>query len=485
MTRRNGIIASLCVAAIGIAAYAFGFALEGQVWPQDSNVVMQLSLGSNSGTLIDGSTSFNQTAEDALAIWNSNLVHLKFGVVRDSTVVPRSGDARNSVFFSDNVFGQTFGAETLAVTVRLYQSTTLIEADVIFNSAQPYNSYRGPLKTAQNGGTLNDLHRVALHEFGHVLGLDHPDQANQNVVAIMNSHQSDIDSLQADDIAGGRYLYGSTQPISTPTPPPNAADNLVNLSSRAFVGTGERVVIGGFIVQGAQPTTLVLRAIGPSLTAFGVSGTISDPALELHDSSGALLQSNDDWRDGRDAATIQSKGLAPTDNHEAALLATLPAGNYSAVVRGYNDATGVGLVEIYDLQATAARTANISTRALVFTGDNVLIGGFIVGGDRTKPVVVRAIGPSLANFGIFAPLLDPTVELRDVNGNVLAFNDDWREGPDAAVIQSEGLAPASDREAALQRTLDPGRYTAIVRGFNDSTGIGLVEFYDLSPPANQ
>lgn len=481
---RKKIYAILC-AGLAFAFYAFGFALEGQVWPQDSNVVMQLSLGNGSGTLIDGSTSFNQTAEDALAIWNSNLVHLKFGVVRESTVSPRSGDRQNSVFFANNAFGQALGPETLAVTVRLYQNTTLIEADVIFNSAKPFNSYRGPLKTAQNGGTLNDLHRVALHEFGHVLGLDHPDQANQTVIAIMNSHQSDVDSLQADDIAGGRYLYGSTQPVSTPTPPPNAADNLVNLSSRAFIGTGERVVIGGFIVQGAQPTTLVLRAIGPSLAASGVAGVLSDPVLELRDGSGNLLQANDDWRDGRDAATIQDKGLAPTDQFEAALLATLPAGNYSAVVHGYGDLTGVGLVEIYDLQATAARTANISTRAFVSTGDNVLIGGFIVGGDRTKPVVVRALGPSLANFGISSPLADPTVELRDVNGNVLAFNDDWREGPDAALIQSEGLAPASDREASLQRTLDPGRYTAIVRGFDDRTGVGLVEFYDLSPPADQ
>lgn len=482
--RREILLGALAVGT-ALAVRAFGFALEGQAWPQDTNVVMQLSLGSNNGPLIDGFASFNQSAEDALATWNGQLMHLKFGVVRDSTVSARSGDRQNSAVFSNTIFGDSFSANTLAVTLRLFQRSTLVEADVIFNNAQPFNSYRGPLARAQSGGTLNDLHRIALHEFGHVFGLDHPDQANQNVVAVMNSHQSDIDSLQADDITGGQYLYGAAPPTATPSPPPNAADNLVNISTRAFVGTGERVLIGGFIVQGAPPAAFVIRAIGPSLAGNGVAGSLSDPVLELRDGAGNLLQSNDNWRDSPDAAAIQSKGLAPGDDHEAALLAHLAAGNYTAIVHGHADQTGVGLAEIYDLQATAARNANISTRAAVLTDDNVMIAGFIVGGDRTKPVVVRALGPSLENFGISSPLADPTLELRDSNGNLLTSNDDWRDGPDAALIQSEGLAPSHDYEATLQQTVNPGNYTAIVRGFNNGTGVALVEVYDLSPPPNQ
>ena len=470
---------------LSAAASLLAYTLEGQTWPQNSNVTMQLSLGGNQ-TLIDGSTSFNASAEDGLAKWNAVLDRLQFSVVRNSAVTPTDGDRKNSVYFGKTIFGDAFDANTLAVTTRTWLdgTTTLVEADVVFNSAKSWNSYRGPLRDAQGGGSLEDFHRVAIHEFGHVLGLDHPDQANQNVVAIMNSYESDIDSLQPDDIKGGQYLYGGPAPSATPTPPPTSADNLVNLSTRGVVGTGENILIGGFIVQGAQPSSMVLRALGPSLAANGIAGTISDPVLELRDASGTTLKTNDDWASGPDADTLTAKGLAPKNDYEAALIAQLNSGSYTALVHDYNEETGIGLIELYDLQATNARAANISTRGRVETGDSVMIAGFIVGGDKSKQLIVRALGPSLGN-AVSDALQNPVLELRNSSGTIIAQNDNWRSGPDAATIQSKGVAPTNDNESAVLATLSPGSYTATVHGYGNSTGIGLAEVYDLSPPPNQ
>ncbi|MDQ6626117.1 MAG: DVUA0089 family protein [Verrucomicrobiota bacterium] len=469
-----------------LGASALGYVLEGQTWPQGSTVTMQLSLGGNQ-TLIDGFTSFNQTAEDALALWNQKLARLQFAVVRNSAVPPTDGDRRNSVFFSNTVFGQAFGSSTLATTLRTYTNSTTLEADVVFNSAKSFNSYRGTLKTASNGGTLHDLHRVAIHEFGHVLGLDHPDEKGQTVDAIMNSFESDVDALRQDDIRGGQSLYGAAaNSAPTPTPAPASPNNLVNLSTRGYIGTGASALIGGFIVQGSQPTSVVIRALGPSLAASGVAGTNSDPVLELRDQSGNLLQQNDDWQDNAGAAaTLRSNGLAPTNDRESALIANLAAGNYTAVVTGYNGEPGVGLVEVYDLHTSNARVANISTRDNVLTGDRVMISGFIIGGNQPKQVVLRAIGPSLSNSGITGALADPVLELRNSSGNRIGINDNWRDGADAAAIQSAGFAPANDHESALLMTLNPGTYTAIVTGYNGSTGVALSEVYDLSPAPAQ
>ena len=236
-------------------------------------------------------------------------------------------------------------------------------------------------------------------------------------------------------------------------------------------------MIGGFIIDGVVGKKVALRAIGPSLTAAGVIGALADPVLQLVDSTGNVIASNDSWNvPGQE---IESYGLAPTDPREAALVATLVPGNYSAIVSGKGASSGVGLFELYDLDADTGRVANISTRSRVETGDNVMIGGFILTGTTSNQVIVRAIGPSLLAKGVTDALLDPTLELYDSNGNLLGFNDNWRSTQEAEIIATT-VAPTDDREAAIVASLPPGAYSAVIRGVNDTTGVALVEVYALN-----
>ena len=255
----------------------------------------------------------------------------------------------------------------------------------------------------------------------------------------------------------------------------------VNISTRMRVETGDNVLIGGFIVTGSGQKTVAVRALGPSLP---VSGALPNPVLELFDASGAVVATNDDWRTGQQDAIIAA-GLAPTSDLDAALVATLNAGSYTAVVRGAGDSTGVALVEVYDLDgpAAATRLGNISTRGRVLVGDDVMIGGFILRGDAPKRMMMRVRGPTLSLNGTPIPtrLQDPTLELYDGNGSQLAQNDNWRS-TQAAEIAASSIPPSDDREPAIVSTLAPGNYTAIVRGQGDTTGIALVEIYDLDQP---
>ena len=454
-----------------------GYALEGESWTLNRTVVMQLSLG-GPRSLSDGFTSFNASAQDALNLWNQHLTHLQFTTVLASPVTPATGDDENSAFFSNTVFGDQFGTNVLAVTAYNFRGTTMEESDTVFNSAYTWDSYNGPLNVS-----APDFHRVALHEFGHNLGLNHPDQAGQTVAAIMNSRIGNIDTLQPDDIAGVQFLYDTGPAYQSSVPAPV----LANISTRAFIGAGDNVLIGGFIVQGTQPATVILRAIGFSLSAIGFTDAIMDPTITVYDSNQQQVAMNDDWAfTGADAETIGSYHLDPPNSRESALYLTLQPGAYTAVVQSFLDAEnppvpGIGLFELYDLHTTGGRAGNISTRGQVLGGDNVLIGGLIIGGTESKTIIARAIGPSLGAAGVANPLADPTLELHDSNGNLLQSNDDWQAGPDAQAITSDGLAPTNPKESALLATLNPGAYTAIVRGVNGATGIGLVEVYDLSP----
>ena len=485
-------LALLCLCAIATASPSWGFVRETNTvngvevaiaWTKNRTVLMHLSLPNvPRQPFQDGFPNLNASAEDALNTWNQYLVHMKFAVNRGSVLPPSGDDANTSVTMSNTIYGDSFGSGTLAVTLVTPRDSTLVEADVIFNSAFDFDSYRGRL---QDDGT-QDFHRIALHEFGHVVGLDHPDQANpkQTVSAIMNSIVSGTDSLQPDDINGAKSIYDSGPSFLNAV----AAPNLVNLSTRAFVGTGNNVVIGGFIIQGSQPATVILRGIGDSLPALGIANALADPVIELHSASGATLFTSDDWIDDSWSTTIASYHLDPTNSRESAILATLNPGSYTVLLRSFDNGdgnlTGTGLIELYDLHNSGGRAGNISTRGPVLTGSQVLIGGFIVGGSQTKEVVVRAIGPSLAGAGVSGALQDPTVELRDAAGTLVDSNDNWGTHPKAALIQSEGLAPTQAAESAMQDTLSPGSYTAIVRGANGTTGVGLVEIYDLSPAPN-
>ena len=276
----------------------------------------------------------------------------------------------------------------------------------------------------------------------------------------------------------------SLTPNPTPTPTPSSSPTqALNISTRLRVETGENVMIGGFIVTGNAAKNIAVRGIGPSLAAFGISDVLADPILALRDGSGALLFQNDNWQDDpAQAAQLTALGLALQNPTESGIVATLQSGaSYTAILAGKNGGTGVGLVEIYDTnQATDSQLANISTRGFVQTGTNVMIGGFILGGGNNTEVVVRGIGPSLAQVGLSNVLADPTLELRNSNGALLISNDNWQDDPtSAAQLTAHGLAPQNSLESGIFSSLPPGAFTAILAGKDGGTGIGLVEIYNV------
>jgi hypothetical protein len=241
-------------------------------------------------------------------------------------------------------------------------------------------------------------------------------------------------------------------------------------------------MIGGFIITGNDAKRVIIRGIGPSLMKFGVPGAINDPILRLFGPNGTAIAVNDNWQDIQQPE-IEATGIAPKDSRESAIIATLVPTAYTATLAEANGGSGVGLVEIYDLNSGApAKLANISTRGSVQTADNVMIGGFSLGGSSSNPtkVVVRAIGPSLTQYGIKNALSNPTLRLYDNNGQSLAFNDNWTDDPSqAAQLQSLNIAPQNGNESAMVVTLPPGLYTAVVEGQGGGTGIGLIEVYAI------
>ena len=245
---------------------------------------------------------------------------------------------------------------------------------------------------------------------------------------------------------------------------------LAQISPRLRVETGDNALFGGFIITGSQPKRLMIRAIGPTVP---VTGNLQNPTLELYSGS-ARIALNDNWVDAANKQEITDSGIAPKSDLESAILTSLAPGAYSAIVRGVNDGTGVGLVEVYDLDQTAnSKLAQISTRGFVQAGDNAMFGGFFVANGLQK-VIIRAIGPST---GLAGALQDPTLELYDGNGALMTANDNWIDSPDKQAIIDSTVPPKSDFESAFVRTLPPGPYSAIVRGKNDAIGIALVEVY--------
>ena len=268
------------------------------------------------------------------------------------------------------------------------------------------------------------------------------------------------------------------------------ASQLLNISSRADVLTGDKVAIAGFIVTGAAPKQVIIRGMGPSLAAAGVTGVLTNPMLQLFQGSNALA-TNDNWRTKSDGTNqqsqVQATGLAPANDFESAIVTTLNPGSYTAILSGKNNTTGIGLIEVYDLApAVASKLTNISTRGFVSTGNNVMIGGVIVGAGSGggSQVVVRALGPSLTGADVQGALADPILQLYNANGTALASNDNWKindrtHASQEAEVRASGLQPANDLESAIVTSLAPGNYTAIVLGKNNTSGIALVEVYNL------
>jgi arylsulfate sulfotransferase len=261
---------------------------------------------------------------------------------------------------------------------------------------------------------------------------------------------------------------------------PTVGPQALNLGTRSLVSGGDNVLIGGFIIRGTEPKTMVLRALGPSLSGFGLSGVLANPVLKLYNSSHTLIASNDNWQSDPHNADIQKNGFAPPNLLESATLQTLAPGAYTVVVSGRNGAQGIGLVELYDLSPLSnSKLAKMSGRGYVGTGDNVLISRFVVGDVDSATVVVRALGPSLGALGVSQPLSDPVLTIYDSKGSAIASNDNWQQNNNRIYIQRRRLAPPNLLESALVLHLPAGAYTAVVRGANGATGTASVEVYDL------
>jgi len=368
--------------------------------------------------------------------------------------------------FANSAFNDVFAFFLNGTNVALIPSTTTPVSINTVNGGDPFGTNAQNPQFFRNndlqdgGGTIN-TEMDGLTVVFNVQATVTPNQTNHIKLAIADVSDGILDS--AVFIRSGSFVV---------TPKPG---RLGNISTRGRVETGDNVLIGGFIVTGAQPKKVIARAVGPSLP---VAGKLANPILELHKPDGSVV-TNDNWVDAANKQEIIDSTIPPTNDLESAILTTLAANSsaYTAIVRGVNNTTGVGLVEAYDLDLSLdSKLANISTRGLVQAGDNVMIGGFIVVNDPLK-VIVRAIGPSLPVSG---KLANPTLELHDGNGAVLESNDDWVNSPNKQAIIDSTIPPTNDLESSIVRTLPPGNYTAIVSGVNNTTGIALVEVYALN-----
>lgn len=340
----------------------------------------------------------------------------------------------------------------------------------------------GNLYVANNGSDTIQVFSLAGTDLGPLptvglsgpIGLAFDGDGNLYVV---NNLTSTIEQITPD---GTESLFATTG-YSPAFLAVQHTSTLVNISTRLNILTGDNVLDGGFIVVGSGTKTVLIRGLGPSLASAGIAGTLADPIIELHSgTTNVIIASNDNWKNNQEAE-IEATGLQPSNDAEAALIATLTAGTFTVIERGKQDTTGVGLVEIYDLEAgSGPELANISTRGFVGTGSDVMIAGFIVASSTggSSQVILRALGPSLGNFGIADPLADPVLDLYDSNGTLIASNDNWKSDQQAE-IEATGIPPSNDPEAAIVTTLAPGAYTAIESGKDDGTGVGLVEVYNL------
>jgi subtilisin family serine protease len=386
-------------------------------------------------------------------------------------------NVRSSYYTSDAAYGSLNGTSMAGPHVAgavalLWSARPALVRDIAATKTLLQNTANNlvTVSPAQTCGGTSSSTDIPNNSFGY---------GRVDVLAAVNASGTPTPTPTATATATATPTATATAtPTSTPTPAATPPTVLGNISSRLRVETGDNVLIGGFIVTGTQDKKVVVRALGPSL---GLPDKLANPTLELRDSSSGLVQSNDDWSSSPNRQAIIDSGLAPSSDLESAIIATLPANGktYTAIVRGVNGTTGTGVVEVYDIDRSVdSKLANISTRGLVQTGDNILIAGTIVVGSSPQKVIVRAIGPSL---NLADKLADPTLELRDANGGLIRSDDNWRTGGQEAEIMQSGVAPTNDLESALIETLPANNaaYTAIVRGVNNTTGIAVVEVYAL------
>ncbi|WP_158277617.1 matrixin family metalloprotease [Opitutus sp. ER46] len=478
--------ATLFAAVPALPAYT----LNSSKWPAGT-VPMQLQLGPTPLALADGNASWDASAEDALATWNRLITGMQFAAIRGSTAVQAQGNRINNVFFSDTVYGEAWGTGVLAVTLTYTSSRgQTVETDVIFNRNLKWDSYRGA--TRYSGGTTFDFHRVALHEFGHALGLGHPDQNNQSVTAIMNSRVSNLDALATDDISGAQALYGAA---ATTPPPPGiiAGGRLVNLSSRGFVGPGGALT-AGFVLRGSTQRNILVRGVGPALREYGVTNPLADPQLTVIAQAGSqAVGSNDNWgQTPQLASTFQAIGAFPlaSASPDAALQLPLTPTAYTArITPGTSGGSGLALAEVYDLGTSAAdgQLVNVSTLGESGRGEQALVVGFTVQGAENvrKKLLVRAVGPFLSAFNVPSPMANPQLAIYRLGESTpFVTNDDWQSSAEmssaVSVTQAFALTPGS-RDAAVLVTLAPGSYTVVITGVGDTTGPVLGEIYDAAP----
>jgi CSLREA domain-containing protein len=410
----------------------------------------QSGTGSNAIYNIDTMSLSNCTVSNNAAggVLNSKMFYARANVTVKSSIIAlsplASGADVTGPFTSDgfNLIGDRDGSTGFPAST-----------DQTGTGVAPINPNLDPAGLRNNGGPTQT---VALQ-----LGSPAIDKGDSSNAA---RDQRNYVRSGAPDV--GAFEFGGTIPV-----------DLANISTRLLVGTGDNVLFGGFIVSGTQSKRVIVLATGPSLN---LAGKLADPTLELYQ-GGTLLESNDNWVDSVNKQPIIDSGFAPANNLESAIIRTLPANNsqYTVIVRGVSNGTGIGVVQIFDLDRTVdSKLANISTRGLVQTGDNVVIGGFIVLGADPQKVIVIALGPSLPVPG---KLADPTLELRDGNGGLIDSNDNWVDSPNKQAIIDSTVPPTNDVESAVVATLpsNGAHYTAIVRGVNNTTGVAVVEVFAL------
>jgi hypothetical protein len=331
---------------------------------------------------------------------------------------------------------------------------------------------------------------VQFKDNGNNLGAAQPLSSSATATLSTSSLAVGTHTITAD-YSGDNNFVGSTGTLANGQVVNSIASQPLNISTRMEVLTKDNVLIAGFIITGEPNTSkkVMIRGLGLSLAKANVPNPLADPLLELHGPEGFATIVNDDWQQASNTSEIPT-GFEPTDSHESLIVAVLPIGakgfsNYTAIVRGANGETGIGLVEAYDLDHATGQFANISTRGFIDKGDNVMIGGFILGAsDAGSKVLIRGIGPSLTDQGVTGVLADPTLEIHDKDGNKIRSNDNWKiddatGGSQEAAITATTVPPPNDLESAIVDTFAPGLYTAIVAGKDQGTGVGLVEVYNL------